>query len=314
MSRDHLRELGAFLAVAEEASFTRAARRLEVSQSALSQTIQGLEARLGLRLLARTTRSVSLTEAGERLRDLIGPAMSEIEAGLAQVSELRDRPAGTIRITADEYAVQCLLLPVIERFSPRYPDIRIEITTDQTLTDIVSARHDAGVRSRGLIEKDMVSVRIGPDIRMAVVGSPAYLAAHPPPGRPEELSEHACLHLRLPDHGEVARWIFRKGSRERRVTTRGALVLSSTTPLLTAAAAGLGLAWLPVDMARAQLEAGTLVTVLDDWSHSFEAHHLYYPSRRHPSAAFSLLLAALREHGPTGPAREARAPRRRGVR
>lgn len=294
MVGDHLRDLTAFLAVAEESSFTRAAARLDVSQSALSQTIRSLEERLGLRLFARTTRSVSLTEAGERLRGLIGPAMGEIDAGLAQLSALRDEPAGTIRITADEFAVESVLMPAIERFVPKYPDVRFEITTDQGLTDIVSDRYDAGVRRGGLVAKDMIAVRIGADTRMVVVGAPAYFAARPRPKRPRELTAHACILLRLPTQGGFFTWTFRKGGREQRIRVGGPLVFNGLAPIVTAAVAGLGLAWLPEELVRPHLRARRLVEVLDDWSKTFEAYHLYYPDRRHASTAFSRFVEELR--------------------
>lgn len=297
MIGDHLRDLTAFLAVAEESSFTRAAARLDVSQSALSQTIQNLEARLGLRLFARTTRSVSLTEAGERLRGLVGPAMGEIDAGLAQLSELRDKPAGTIRITADEFAVQSVLMPAIERFLPKYPDVRIEVTTDQGLTDIVSDRFDAGVRRGGLVAKDMIAVRVGPDIRMAVVGAPSYFANRARPKRPRDLTAHACIHLRLPTQGGFFAWTFRKNGREQRIRVGGPLVFNSLVPISTAALSGLGLAWLPEPFVRPHLKARSLIEVLDDWSKTFEAYHLYYPNRRLASPAFSLFVESLRHKG-----------------
>lgn len=291
---DDIRDLEAFRAVFEEASFTRAAARLGVSQSALSQTIRGLEARLGIRLFARTTRRVSPTEAGERLLGLVGPAMKEIGAGLAQIREMRDKPAGTIRLTADDYAVQSVLMPALKRFLPHYPDIQVEITTDYGMTDIVADRYDAGVRRGALVPQDMIAAQIGPEIPMVVIGAPAYFAKRSRPKRPQDLSTHACISLRLPTHGEVYTWIFRKGARTHRIRCNGPLVLSGVEPILRAAIAGLGLAWLPEEMVRPHVEAGDLIQVLDDWSHTLEAYHLYYPNRRHSSRVFSLLLEALR--------------------
>lgn len=294
---DKLPDLRAFLAVYEESSFTRAAARMGVSQSALSQTIRTFEERLGIRLFSRTTRSVSPTEAGERLVDLIGPAMQAIVAGLEQVSTLRDKPAGTIRLTADEYAVQSVLLPAIARFLPDYPDIRVEITTEQGLTDIVSDRYDAGVRRGGLVARDMIAVRIGPDVGMAVVGAPAYFAGRPPLRQPKDLTGHACIHLRLPTHGGVFTWTFSKGKRAQRIKVDGQLVFNSLAPILDAALAGLGLAWLPEEMVQPHVDAGRLVQVLQDWRQTFEGYHLYYPHRRQQSPAFGLLVETLRYRG-----------------
>lgn len=292
-----LRDLNAFVIVAEESSFTRAAARLGVSQSALSQTIRGLEERLGLRLLNRSTRSVSPTEAGLRLLARVQPALHEIEAGLAQLSELREKPAGTIRITADEFAVQHVLWPAVARFLPNYPDIAVEIITDYGRTDIVGDRYDAGVRRGRLVAQDMIAVPISADIRMAIVGAPAYLARRPPPKSPRDLIGHSCINLRLPNHGEIFAWTFRKGGKEQRIKVEGQLVFSTVPAVLTAALAGFGLAYLPEAMARPHLDAGQLAEVLTAWRQTFERYHLYYPSRRHASPAFSLLVEALRYRG-----------------
>lgn len=291
---DNLRDLKTFITAAEEGSFTRAAARLGVSQSALSQTVRNLEERLGLRLFARTTRSVSLTEAGERLFGLIGPAVREIDDGLAQLTALRERPAGTIRISADEFAAQHVLWPAIERFLPGYPDISIEITTDFGRSDIVSERHDAGVRRGRLVSQDMIAVPISADIRMVVVGSPAYLAGHARLKSPQELTAHACINLRLPTHGEFFAWTFQKAGKEQRIKVAGQLVFNSLAAVLTACLAGFGLAYLPEALVRPHVEAGQLDEVLADWSQTFEAYHLYYPNRRQASPAFSLLVEALR--------------------
>lgn len=297
MTAENLRDLHAFAAIAEEGSFTRAAARLNVSQSALSQTIRGLEERLGMRLLSRTTRSVSPTEAGARLLATVVPALREIDEGLARLSELRDRPAGTIRISADEFAVRHVLWPAIARFLPGYPDIRIEVTTDYGRTDIVSSRYDAGVRRGRLISQDMIAVRISPDIRMAVVGAPAYLAKRPAPKGPQDLAAHSCIALRLPTHGELFAWTFRRAGREQRVKVEGQLVFSTLSSVLAAALDGFGLAYLPHELVKDRLEDGVLAEVLAGWRQTFEGYHLYYPNRRHPSPAFALLVEALRWRG-----------------
>ncbi|MFT4265602.1 MAG: LysR family transcriptional regulator [Xenophilus sp.] len=297
MPNENLRDLGAFAVVAEEGSFTRAAARLGVSQSALSQTLRGLEERLGLRLLNRSTRSVSPTEAGERLLARIQPALRQIDEGLAQLTELREKPAGTIRITADEFAVHHVLWPAIERFLPDYPDINIEIATDNGRTDIVGDRYDAGVRRGRLVAQDMIAVPISADIRMAIVGSPSYLASRPPPKSPPDLTGHSCINLRLPSHGELFAWTLRKGNKEQRVKVEGQLVFNTLPAMLTATLAGFGLAYLPEAMVRPHVESGRLIEVLSAWRQTFESYHLYYSNRRHPSPAFSLLVEALRYRG-----------------
>ncbi|MFT7724797.1 MAG: LysR family transcriptional regulator [Roseateles sp.] len=292
MAGDNLRDLQAFLAVSEAHSFTRAAARLGVSQSALSQTIRGLEERMDMPLFVRTTRRVSLTEAGERLLALVGPAMEEIRQGLAQMSALRRRPAGTLRISADEYAVHAVLWPALPAFLAAYPDIKVEITTDYGLTDIVGQRYDAGVRRGGLVSKDMIAVRIGPDMPMAVVGAPAYFERRGRPRLPEQLIEHDCINLRLPAQGLYG-WTFRKGGQEQRLKVDGQLVLNSLLQIVEAARAGLGLAHVPEALVRPHIESGALVEVLRDWRHTYEAYHLYYPNRRKPPA-LELLVEALR--------------------
>ena len=292
MTGDSLRDLQAFLAVAEAQSFTRAAARLGVSQSALSQTIRALEARMDMPLFQRTTRRVALTEAGERLRALVGPAMEEIQQGLTQMSALRSRPAGTVRLSADEFAVRTVLWPALPAFLARYPDIKVEITTDYGLTDIVGQRYDAGVRRGGLISRDMIAVRIGPDIPMVVVGAPAYFERHPKPRRPQQLIEHNCINLRLPAEGFLG-WVFRKGAQEQRVRVDGQLVLNSVLQLLEAALADFGLVYVPEPLARPHLEAGRLVEVLREWRQVYEGYHLYYPNRR-KSPALEVLVEALR--------------------
>jgi len=297
MRQTDLNDIAAFLAVARAKNFTRAAAALGVSQSALSQTVRGLEARLGLRLLTRTTRSVALTEAGERLLQAAGPRLDEIGAVLASLSELRDQPSGTIRITAHDHAVRSVLWPVLERFLPAYPDIKVEIVIDYGLTDIVAARYDAGIRSGELVAKDMIAVRIGPDMRMAVVGAPSYFAQRPPPKTPQELTAHRCINLRLPTLGGRYAWEFGKGRRQLRVRVDGQLVVNGTAPMLDAARAGTGLAYLPEDDVQADLADGRLIRVLADWCPPYPGYHLYYPSRRPPNSAFSLLVNALRHTG-----------------
>lgn len=301
MLRDNANDLLAFLAVADEGSFTKAAVKLGVSQSALSQNIRNLEERLGLRLLSRTTRRVAPTEAGERLRQSIAPRFQEIETELSALSELRDKPAGTIRITATEYAADTILLPKLARFLPEYPDINVEITIDYGLSDIVTQHYDAGVRTGEQIEKDMIAVRIGPDIRMAVVGSPAYFRGRPLPEKPQDLTEHNCINLRLPTRGGMYVWEFEKGNRELNVHVKGQLVLNGATQMMHAAIDGLGLAYVPEDLALPHLEQGRLQRVLEDWCPPFPGHHLYYPNRRQSSRAFSLVIDALRQT--TSPAR-----------
>jgi len=294
MAQGSLDDLRAFLAVARERSFTRAAAQLGVSQSALSQTLRGLEARLGLRLLTRTTRSVAPTEAGERLLRAVGPAFDQIEAGLVALSALRDKPAGTIRITTTENAAASVLWPKLARFLPDYPDIKVEIAVDYGLTDIVAERFDAGVRPGETVAQGMIAVRIAPDMRMAVVGTPAYFVRHKRPETPQNLTAHECINLRLPTHGGLYAWEFEKGGRELRVRVEGQLVFGTTALILRAALAGFGLAYLPEDQVAAHLAAGRLARVLEDWCEPFSGYHLYYPSRRQPTPAFALLVEALR--------------------
>ncbi|MFB9979943.1 LysR family transcriptional regulator [Mesorhizobium kowhaii] len=297
MPRDNLNELTAFLAVAREQSFTRAAAKLGVSQSALSHTLRALEERLGVRLLTRTTRSVSPTEAGERLARSIGPRLDEIEMELAALSALREKPAGTIRITAGEHAADAVLWPAIAGLLPDYPDIRIEIIVDYGLTDIVAERYDAGVRLGEQVARDMIAVRIGPDMRMAVVGAPAYFAARPKPRTPQDLTTHNCINLRLPTYGGLYAWEFEKAGRELKVRVEGQMVFNTAALRLNAVLAGLGLAYLPEDQVHAHLADGRLVRVLADWCPPFPGYHLYYPSRRQATPAFSLLVEALRYRG-----------------
>ena len=294
MARANVNDLAAFVAVARERSFTRAAAQLGVSPSALSHTLRGLEERLGLRLLTRTTRSVTPTEAGERLLRTIGPRLDEIEAEIAALAELRDRPAGTIRLTATEHAAETIVLPALERILPLYPDIKVEIVIDYGLTDIVAERIDAGIRTGEQVAKDMIAVRIGPDLTMAAAAAPAYLARHGKPRTPQELTEHNCINLRLPTRGGLYAWELEKGRRELRVRVEGQLIFNSAGPMVKAALAGLGIVFLPDGHLQEHLDSGALVRLLTDWCPPFPGYHLYYPSRRQPTAAFSLLVEALR--------------------
>jgi DNA-binding transcriptional LysR family regulator len=294
MVRGDIHDLLAFLAVARERSFTKAAAKLGVSQSALSHTIRGLEARLALRLLSRSTRSVAPTEAGERLLQTIGPRFDEIDAELAALSELREKPAGTIRLVAGEHAVDMILWPALERLLPSYGDIKVEVVIDNGLTDIVSERFDAGVRLGEQVAKDMVAVRIGPEMRMAVVGAPSYFAKRPRPETPQDLTNHDCINIRLPTYGGLYAWELEKDGRELRVRVEGQLTFNGSAPALRAALAGFGLACVLETQVNAHLAEGRLIRVLADWCPPFPGYHLYYPSRRQPTPAFALLVEALR--------------------
>jgi DNA-binding transcriptional LysR family regulator len=294
MRRGNLDDLSVFLVVAREGSFTKAAAKLGVSQSALSYTIKELEARLKLRLLTRTTRSVSPTAAGERLLRNVSPRIEEIEGELAALSDLREKPSGTIRITATEYATDAVLLPKLAKLLRKNPDIKIEIVSDYGLADIVAQRFDAGLRDGEQVAKDMIAVRIGPDARMAVVGASSYFKNQPVPRKPQDLVEHNCINLRLPTHGGLYAWEFEKGSRELKVRVEGQLLFSTTTQMFHAALAGFGLAYLPEGLVQPHINKGRLTRVLEDWCPPYPGYHLYYPSRRQPSAAFTLLVDALR--------------------
>ncbi len=287
-------DLIAFLAVARERSFTRAAARLGVSQSALSHTIRGLEERLGLRLLTRTTRSVAPTEVGERLLATLGPRFDEIDAELAELTALREKPAGSIRINASEHAAKFLLWPALERLLPAYPDIRVEIAIDNGLSDIVASGFDAGVRLGEHLAKDMVAVRIGPDMRMAAVGAPSYFAGRKKPRAPQDLTEHRCVNLRLPTRGALYAWEFERAGRELKVRVDGQLILDNVDLMINAALAGLGMAYMPEDLIQDHLDSGRLIRVLDDWCPPFPGYFLYFPSRRQQPPAFALLVEALR--------------------
>lgn len=296
MALDTFNDLSAFLAVARERSFTRAAAQLGVSQPALSRTIRSLEARLGVRLLTRNTRSVAPTAAGERLLQSIAPHFEGIESGLAELTALRGKPAGSLRITSVEHASETILAPVLARLLPRYPDIRVEVINDYGLSDIVADRFDAGVRLGEQVAKDMIALRIGPDFRMAVVGSPSYFEQRQPPRVPQDLGSHTCIGLRLPTSGGLYIWPFAKAGRELNVRAEGQLVFNTISMALNMAQAGLGLAYLPEDVVRPSIADGRLVQVLQDWRPPISGYYLYYPSRRQPTAAFSLLIDALRQH------------------
>jgi len=301
MRRDELGDLMAFLAVAEEQSFTRAAARLGTSQSALSHTVRRLEASLGLRLLTRTTRSVAPTEAGERLIETLRPAFDDIDAKLAALTALREKPSGTVRISTSGHAAEMILWPALERLLPDYPDVNVELTIESGFVDIVAQRYDAGVRLGELVAKDMIAVRIGPDLRMAVVGAPSYFANRPTPKTPHDLTDHACINLRLATLGGLYAWEFEKDGRELNVRVDGQLVSNDTSMIVQAASAGLGLAFVLEDRVESLIAAGSLVRVLHDWYPPFPGYHLYYPSRRQPAPAFTLLVDALRYRGPYGP-------------
>jgi len=298
MERSELGDLSAVLMVAETRSFTRAAARLGTSQSALSHTVRRLEERLGVRLFSRTTRSVAPTEAGERLIRNVGPRLEEIDTELKALGALRKKPAGAIRITTGELAAENILLPALMRLLPRYPDIKVELIIDYGLTDIVAERFDAGVRLGEQVAKDMVAVPIGPQMRMAVVGSPSYFAAHTPPKTPRQLAEHVCINLRLPTRGGLYAWEFEKSGRVLNVRVEGQLTFNTAGLIRKAALAGMGLACLPLDSLQNEIDKGRLVHVLGDWCPPFPGYHLYYPSRRQQSPAFALLVEALRYRGP----------------
>lgn len=289
-----MNDLIAFLAVARERSFTKAAAKLGVTQSALSHTVRGLEERLGLRLLTRTTRSVAPTEAGQRLLTDIGPKFEEIDAAIEALSELRDKPAGTVRINTSQHAADTVLWPKLARMLPDFPDIKVEIDVDNSLADIVAGGFDAGVRLGERVEKDMIAVRIGPDLRMACIGSPAYLKAHPAPQKPQNLVDHACINLRLRSFGGLYAWEFEKDGRALNVHVAGQLTFNTTPQVLQAALAGFGLGMVMEDAAAPYVTEGRLERVLADWCSPFSGYHLYYPSRRQASPAFARVVDALR--------------------
>jgi DNA-binding transcriptional LysR family regulator len=294
MPRENFNDLQAFLMVARSRSFTKAAAQLGVSPSALSHSMRGLEERLGIRLLTRTTRSVSPTEAGERLLRTVGPHFEEVETELAALNALRQKPAGTIRITAGDHPAVTLIWPKLSKALAKYPDIKVEINMEGGLIDIAAQRFDAGVRLGEQVAKDMVSVRIGPDVRFAVVGTKAYFAKHPAPKSPQDLIAHSCINLRLPTHGGLWAWEFERNGRELKVRVDGQLIFNNIFQVRDAALDGFGLAYIPEDLARTHLSRGKLVWVLQEWSPRWAGYHLYYPSRRQSSPAFGLVVDALR--------------------
>lgn len=290
-----LDDLAVFVTVSREGNFTRAAAKLGVSTSAVSQTISNLEARLGVRLLTRTTRSVTRTEAGERLYVSLEPLLTEIDQHVAALGELRDRPTGTIRITADEHAVQTVLWPKLQPVLKQHPEITLELITDYGLTDIVTERFDAGVRLGGIIAADMIAVPISPDMRMVVIASPEFLARNGAPETPQELTGFNCINLRLPTYGGLYAWEFEEDGREFQIRVQGQLILNSVTQILDAARAGHGIAQLPDSQVQPFLDSGELVEILSDWSEPFAGFHLYYPNRKQQTAAFRVVLNALRQ-------------------
>lgn len=294
MARDTINDLLAFIAIARERSFTRAAAKLGVSQSALSHTIRQLEGRLGVRLLTRTTRAVSPTDAGERLLNGIAPHFDEIESQVDSLNELRDKPAGTIRISASDYPIKHLLWPKLRKFLPEYPDIKVELLLDNGLTDIVTERYDAGVRMGEQLAKDMISVRIGPDFRFAVVGAPSYLADYPAPEHPKQLVNHRCINFRLSTAGGMWPWEFEENGRELKIRVDGQLAFNHMFDALDACLDGFGLAYMAEEMTAQYVAEGRLIRLLEPFSPYWDGFHLYYPSRRQSSPAFVALVDALR--------------------
>lgn len=307
MPKENLTDLQAFVAVARERSFTRAAAQLGLSRSALSHAMLALEARLGVRLLTRTTRSVSTTEAGTRLLNTVAPRLDEIELELSSLSAMRDKPAGTVRITAHDHAIVSALWPRLLPLMKAYPDVQIEFSVDYGFTDIAAQRFDAGVRIGDQVDKDMIAVRVAPDLRMAVVGAPAYLAAQPLPATPHDLTKHRCINLRLPTYGGLYAWEFEKDDQEINVRVEGQTVFNNTFLMLQAALDGMGLAYVPLDIAQPHIDAGQLAPVLAEWWPLFPGYHLYYASRRQLPPALALVIETLRW-------REEKVSRKRRVR
>ncbi|MCD2813406.1 LysR family transcriptional regulator [Pseudomonas aeruginosa] len=302
MIKRNLNDLLSFVAVAREGTFTRAAAQLGVTQSALSQSISGLEARLQIRLLTRTTRSVSPTAAGERLLNAIGNRFDEIEAELDELSVLRDKPSGTVRITCGDHIQRTLLLPRLTPLLLEYPDIKVEFDINYGFRDIVADRFDAGVRLGDTIDKDMIAVPIGPPVRMAVVAAPAYFAAHPKPRNPRDLVDHNCINMRMQSGGGLYAWDFQRKDRHVNVRVDGQLIFNTSPNIVDAALAGLGIAWLPEEEFAPHIEEGRLLRVLENWCPPFPGYYLYYPNSRQPSPAFSLVVDALRYTRPRGTA------------
>ncbi|WP_113553500.1 LysR family transcriptional regulator [Hyphomicrobiales bacterium] len=297
MKRDELGDLVAFLTVGEERSFTRAAARLGTSQSSLSHTVRRLEERMGVRLLTRTTRNVVPTDAGEQLMETLRPAFNDIRSRLDALSAMRQQPGGTIRITSSRHAAETILMPAVKRLMAEYREVSVEISIDQRFVDLVTERYDAGVRLGESIEKDMIAVRIGPDLRMVVAGSPDYFARYPRPQTPHDLTGHNCINLRLPTLGGLYAWEFERDGRPLNVRVEGQFVSNDVPMIIDAALGGLGLACLPDDHLGPLVKSGRLVPVLEDWCPPFPGFHLYYPSRRLASPAFALLVEALRFRG-----------------
>ena len=297
MKPDEMADLTAFIAVARERSFTRAANNLGLSQSTLSQIVRRLEARMGLRLLTRTTRNVAPTEAGEQLMTAMAPMLDELNHTLAALAELRERPGGTIRITTVEHAASQFICPALKTVLPNNPDIIVELSIDYGLTDIIESRFDAGVRLGEQVAKDMIAVRISPDIPMAIVASPNYLAHHGKLHHPRDLRGHRCINLRLPTSGGFYEWRFSKDGQSIKVDLQGQIIVNALGPILSASLAGVGLANLPVDWVQSHLDTGALVRILTDWSEDLPGYHLYYPNRRFASPAFKLIVDALRYRG-----------------
>lgn len=294
--RENLDDLHVFMIVAEEQSFTRAAAKLRTSQSAISQTIRNLEDRLGIKLLSRTTRSVSTTQAGEYFLNFIQPAIQEIEHGIRQVSALKENPVGTLRINADEYAIQSVLWPAIEKLLSQYSKINVEITADYGLIDIVDGRFDAGLRRGGLVSKDMIAVQISHPTPMLAVATPQYFQKHGRPQNPNDLIGHSCIHLRLPTHGALFKWKFTQSNQTQTVNLDSRIVFTTLTPILQAVKSGVGIAHLPIDLVKEDIATGQLEEILQDWRHIYEPYYLYYPHRREQAPLLNILVKALLEH------------------
>ena len=297
MAQDDLNVLSAFLAVAEERSFTKAAKRLNVSQSALSHAVRGLEEEIGVRLLARTTRSVAPTDAGEELLRSLRPALTDIRAVLGKISGHRDKPAGRVRLVVSPLAAGSVLGPKLGEFARNYPDVVLDITTDESRVDLVAGGYDAGIHYGEFIEQDMVAVRVSPDHRPAIVGSAAYFHSHPRPKSPRDLLQHRCINFRH-DRDEIYRWEFDKGKRSLAIAVNGPLIVDDVELVIRAALEGVGLAYLGEDRAAPHLDSGALVRVLEQWCQPFPGFFLYYPSRRQQPAALSALIDALRVENP----------------
>lgn len=297
MARENINDILVFIAVARERSFTRAAAKLGMTQSALSHIMRSLEARLGVRLLTRTTRSVSPTEAGERLLQNVAPRLDEIEAEIAAVSDLSDKPAGTVRITAIDSVIDAILWPRLAPILPQYPDLHVEFNSDYRMLDIAAGRYDIGVRYGDQVEKDMIAVRLTPDVQTMIVGSPGYFEWHTKPTTPQELMKHNCITLRLASNGGIYAWELEREGKAIEVRVRGQAVFSTGYHMANAAVSGCGLAFLTEDLAAPYLEDGRLITVMQDWCPKFPGLHAYYPSRRHSSRALRLIIETIRHSG-----------------